>query len=90
MEYLIGIIIALVGAVFFFKKQSDTNKRDAVMGQTEGQDKILKENQEAVKRIIEASDTAMAELAEEREKQRKEYEAKTRAERADAWNKKND
>ncbi len=90
MDYLLGIIVALVGAVFYFKKQSDKNKADAIIGETKGQDKVLKENQDKAQRTVDEANSSIKEITQEREKQRKEYEAKTRSERADDWNKKND
>lgn len=87
---LLTLFGVLGGAALYFKKQSDRNKRDAITGNTEGQDKILKENQDAARRQVDAADTAITDLNKERDRLRKEYEAKTRAERAKGWDKKND
>jgi hypothetical protein len=41
IELLIGAIVILGGGVAYFKSQSDKNKRDAILGETKGQDKEL-------------------------------------------------
>lgn len=88
IESILILFGSLVGAIFYLKNQSNKNKRDAIMGQTEGQDKILQENQAAAKAKIQMADDTIDELAQERERLRKAYENKTRDERADDWNKK--
>lgn len=88
LEIIVLLVASLGGAAVFYKSKAEKSKAQAIMGETNGQDKILKENQEEVrKKIIEADDT-IKELYEERDKLRSEYEAKTRQEKADEWNKK--
>lgn len=82
-----GVAFALIflgGAAYFFKRQSDKAKRDALLGETKGQDKILKENQSQVKNEIAEIDKRVDDFYKEREKLQ---EIKSREDRAKDWNK---
>lgn len=82
VAFVIGV---LLGGVLYFKSKADKSKKDAIMGQTEGQDKILRENQDEAHSEVVKNAEAILQLEIEREKQRKEYERKTREERAKDW-----
>jgi len=67
MEALVAIIIALLGGLFYFKKQSDKAKTDALIARTLGKDAALKEHQELIESAIAALDAGMAKAKKERE-----------------------
>ena len=84
MEYLIGLIAALGGAVLYFYNKSIKNKADAIQGEAIGKDKVLKEEQDEVKKAIGDLDKGIEKLREERDKEVK--EDISLEERADRWN----
>lgn len=73
-EAIVAIIVALIGLIFYFKKEADKAKTDAILGETKGQDKILKDNQvkieDQIKKIEVQDDSKL-----------------TDQQRADRWNK---
>lgn len=87
IEAILLVIGSLAGLVVYFKRKADTARKDAIMGDTQGQDKILAENQAEARKKVEAADDSIKDIMKERERLRKEYEAKTAQERADGWNK---
>lgn len=84
-ESIIAIILALLGAVVFYKTKADKSGRDAILGDTKGQDKILKENQDKAAREALEADQRIKEFYRERETLKDMHE--TKEERADNWNK---
>lgn len=52
IELLLGAIMLLGGGLFYFKRQSDNNRRDAILGETKGEDKQLKKQQDKVDKKI--------------------------------------
>lgn len=90
IEIIVLLVASLGGAAVFYKSKAEKSQTDAIMGETRGEDKILKENQDEVRKQISAADDTIKELYEERDRLRSEYESKTRQEKADEWNKKND
>lgn len=73
-EYVAGLILVLVGGLYYFKSQSDKNKRDAVLGETKGRDKELSAQQDKIRDEINAV--------------KEQDDSKlTPDERADRWNK---
>lgn len=85
MEYLIGLLVIAIGAAFYFKRKADDNRVDAIMGETRGRDRELREQQEDVEAAIRDLDKGISEIEREREKQKKEREKKSKEERADEW-----
>lgn len=82
-----AVAFALIFAglmVYYFKRIADKAKKDAILAETRGQDKILKENQDSVKNEINEIDKRIDEFYKEREKLQI---AKTKQERAKDWNK---
>lgn len=69
MEYILGIIAALIGGLFFYKKKADKVAIDAKLSESKGRDRELREQELDLK-------DAIAEIDANLEKIRKEREAK--------------
>lgn len=85
MDYLIGLLIAAVGAAFYFKTKATNYRIDAQLGRTMGREDILKKKQEEYKKQAEAIDKGIAKAKDELAKKRE--EKLSEQERADRWNK---
>lgn len=85
LENLILAILTVAGIAFYYKRKADKAGQDAVMGETRGQDKVLKENQDAARREVNEAAEEIKRLITEREKESN--EPKSREERAAEWNK---
>ena len=86
MEYIIGLLVALIGAVFFFKNKADKAKLDALLSETRGRDKELQEQQKDVENAIDEIDAGIKKLKQDRKKERDARAKKSREERAEEWN----
>jgi len=84
-EVVLGIGGILVGLVFYFKNKADKTGSDAILNDTRGQDKILKETQEEVKGKILQFDQNIENLKKELDHTND--PDKSRQERADEWKK---
>lgn len=85
MEYLIGIILALLGGLIFYKKKADNNAVDVKLAKTKGRDAELQVSQEEVESAIREIDSRIEEIKKEkkeRDKDRKNLSLKERAEEA--------
>ncbi len=85
IEFLVGSVIILLGAVFFFKRRADDAGKDAILAETKGEDKQLKKKQDEVKSEINKVDEDVKAIMEDRKSNRDKY--LTDQERADRWNK---
>lgn len=83
MEYIIGLILALVGGLLFYKRKSEKAEIDSKLSETKGKDSILKENQADVEKAISDLDAGIEKMKAEREAQRIKDENMTLKERAD-------
>ena len=83
MEYLIGIIVALVGGIFYYANKSDKALADKCIAETKGRDRELAERQAEVEQAIKDLDDGIQKMNEERKAQANKYESKTLKERAD-------
>lgn len=86
MSEIVGLVVLILGGlVIFYKKRVEKATQDSFLGETRGEDKVLQENQEKLRKEIKETDETIKKLYEEREKLRNNY--KTREERAEDWNK---
>lgn len=53
-EFLIGLAVMLGGGLWYFKRQSDKNRADAILGETKGRDIELRDQQSKVQDKIDA------------------------------------
>lgn len=74
MEYIIGILVALLGGVIYFKKKASDAAVDAKLARTKGKDEELEVTAEELARQI-------VEIDKNIEKARKERKERTKAER---------
>ena len=88
MEYLIGLIAALIGGIFFYKKKADKNAIDAKLAETKGKDSALIDEAKEVRLAIEEIDKNLKKIKEEREVERKKRKYMTLKERAELAKKK--
>lgn len=70
MEYIIGIIVALIGGVFYFKNKADSATVDSKLAKTKGRDIELENHRkivaEAIKEIDENIEKAKAQRKQEK------------------------
>lgn len=52
MEYLVGLLVAALGGIFYFKNKADEASVDAKLAQIKGKDEELKKQQEEVGKVI--------------------------------------
>ena len=85
MEYILGLIIALIGGVVYFKNKAEDNAVKSELAETMGRDKELREQQEDVEAAISEIDKGIAKVKEDRARRRSEAKKETMEERADRW-----
>ena len=83
---IIGIIVSLVGAVGYYRYKANKNKVEAILAETKGRDKELKEQQKEVEESISELDRNIKKIKEDRQKERDKRAKQTREERANEWN----
>jgi len=71
MEYIVGIIAALLGAVFHFRNQAKKSAVEAKLAEARGKDKILKQQAEELKAMIGEIDAGLEKAKEAREVKKK-------------------
>lgn len=82
MDYLIGIILALVGGLLYFKGKADKAAAGSKIANTKGRDQELSERQEEIEKAIQELDAGIKKMKENKEKQHKYRSLKERAEEA--------
>jgi Tfp pilus assembly protein PilN len=84
MEYLIGIIVLLVGGFIYQKSKTKEAQTEALIADTKGQDKqlVIKENE--IKQEISAVDARLEEIKKIREQQVRIQDEMSLADRAKA------
>jgi Tfp pilus assembly protein PilN len=84
MEYLIGIIVLLVGGFIYQKSKTKEAQIEALIADTKGQDKqlVIKENE--IKREINVVDARLEEIKKIREQQVRIQDEMSLADRAKA------
>lgn len=87
MEYIIGLVLALLGGLLFYKNKSDKASTDAKLGETRGRDKELAINQKDIQNAIDGLDAGIEKMKAEREAQRLADENLSLKERADKMKK---
>jgi len=87
MEYIIGLILMLVGGVFFYKNKSEKAETDSKLAEIRGKDSQLSVNQKDVQDTIKSLDDGIAKLQAEREAKRQRDKNMTLKERAEAMRK---
>lgn len=88
MEYLIGIIVLLVGGFIYQKSKTKEAQVEALIANTKGQDKQLEIKENEVKQEINVIDSRLEEIKKVREQQLKMVDQMTAIERAAEANKK--
>jgi len=83
MEYLIGLLVAALGGVFYFKKKADEAVVEAKLAETKGRDAELKKRQEDVRVAISEIDDSLKKIKAKREADRVKLDNMTLKERAD-------
>lgn len=83
MEYLIGIIVALLGGVFFYRNKAKNNRVDAILAETKGTDRELAEQESLVIQAIKDIDDGIRKEKEKRKAQADKRKNMTLKERAD-------
>lgn len=84
MEYLIGLLIAALGGILYFKNKAFNARIESKFGRTQGREDILAKQQEAYRRQREEIEAGIAKAKDELAKRR--VEKLTDQERADKWN----
>lgn len=87
MEYIIGLILALVGGLLFYKNKSEKSETDSKLGETRGRDKELAITQKDVQDAIKSIDGGIEKMHQDREAQRQADENLSLKERADKMKK---
>ena len=87
MEYLVGIIVALAGGVFVLWRKLQGAKVEKTLAETKGADAILKQNQEAVDKLIDNLDKGIEKMNEDRKKEKEDQKNLSLSERAKRWGK---
>ncbi len=83
MEYLIGVLVALLGGIFYYKKKADDAIVDSKLAETKGKDEVLKQRQEELKSAIKEIDDNIKKMNENREVEKKKNDNLTLAELRD-------
>ena len=81
MEIIAGIIVALLGGLFFFKKKADKAAVDSKLAETRGRDQELEISENELEAAIAEIDENLTKIKEERDKRRNEDRNMTLAER---------
>jgi len=84
MEYLISIIVALLGGLFYFKNKADQVSANERIAETKGRDRELAERQADIEQAIKDLDDGIRKMNEEREAERQREKNMTLKERAEA------
>lgn len=67
MEYLIGLIVILLGGIFHFKGKADEKAIDAKLASAKGKDSVLAEEEFDLKKAIAEIDANIEKAKKERE-----------------------
>lgn len=81
MEILIGIIVALLGGVFYFKNKADEKSVESKLAAIKGQDKELEITEEELKAQIAEMDNNIKRIRKERKESKKNIKDLSLAER---------
>lgn len=86
MEYIIMLILGLLGfGAYNYKKRKEAEV-DAILNETKGRDKELKEQQDLVNQAIKDIDKGIIDMNKKREEMKKAEANLSDEERADRWN----
>lgn len=69
MEYLIGLLIAAIGGLLFFKNKADKATADAKLAEVKGRDKELQITQKELQDFINQVDTNIAKMKAQQEQE---------------------
>jgi len=86
MEYIIGIIFALVGGLLFYRNKAKKAQVDAKLAKTKGRDAHLKIVQDEVRQAIDDLDQGIAKMKEKRDSEKESNKNLSDKQRADRWN----
>lgn len=82
MEYVVGLIAALVAGLLYYRGQAIKSKIDSSLAENRGRDKELVQQENEVKKAISEIDAQIEEIKKQRKEIRQEL---TEQERADKW-----
>lgn len=85
MEYLVGLVIALVCGVFFYKNKADSAEVETNLAETKGRDRELAEQEALIQQAIKDLDDGILTIKKdklEKDKSRKHLTLKERADEA--------
>lgn len=85
MEYIIGVIVALIAGLLFYRNKAKEAQVDSKLAETKGRDRELKLVHNDIKNAIEDIDKGIKKIKEERKT--KNNKQLTLEERAEKWNK---
>jgi small-conductance mechanosensitive channel len=88
MQYIIGIIVALVGVIVYQMNKRKSAEVDAILANTKGQDKQLEVKETEIKEEISVIDARLEEIKKARAEQLKIQDQMDLAQRAEELNKK--
>jgi len=71
MEYIIGLIIILLGGIFHFKKKADNTAIDAKLAKTKGKDEALAQEQFDLEAAIKEIDDNLEKVRKDKEEANK-------------------
>ena len=83
MEYLIALIVALFGGIFYFKTKADKAETKSKISENKGRDRELAEQQAFIEQAILDLDKGIEKMNKERHTEKNEYVSKTLKERAE-------
>lgn len=83
MEYLVGLVLALLGGIFYFKGKADKAAVGARIAVTKAKDEALAEEEKLVEEAIQALNEAIITTEEKRKAELKKRKSMTLKERAE-------
>jgi len=71
MEYLVGLLIAALGGVFYFKNKADNKAVEVKLAESKGKDEVLAQEQFDLEAAIQEIDNNIAKVKKEKEDAKK-------------------
>ena len=87
MEYIVGLLLAALGGVFYFKGKADKAAVDAKLANLKGRDTELKKKEEELNEMINIVDEGLKLVEEKKEEAKKKRKHMSLKERRDLSNK---
>lgn len=87
MEYVVALVLALLGGLVFYKKKSEKAETESKLAETKGRDAELEVTQKEAEDAVKAIDDGIEKMKAEREAKRLADENLSLAERAEKMRK---